>query len=117
MNMKGQGGPVPELYFPIGSDMMSDLRSDPDGGLRMEYELFTRLSGLQEASMPHVSPILTSLNCSDLCATQVLQILHGLLRWHPKPPVLTQHQHVLHGVIILEIRYNLGGGSCICFLL
>lgn len=49
----GNAGPVPELDFPEGSDMMSDLRSDPDGGRRMEFELYTRLSGHEEASMPH----------------------------------------------------------------
>lgn len=32
--------------------MLSDLRSDPDGGRRMEFELFNRLSGHEEASMP-----------------------------------------------------------------
>lgn len=61
--MKGQGGPVPELDFPMGSDMMSDLRSDPDGGRRMEYELYTRLSGHQEMSMP---PYISYLNIPEL---------------------------------------------------
>lgn len=40
---EGQGGWVPELDFPI---IMLDLRSDPDGGRGMEYELYSRLSGL-----------------------------------------------------------------------
>lgn len=61
--MKGQGGPVPELDFPMRSDMMSDLRNDPDGGRRMEYELYTRLSGHQETSMP---PYIFYLNIPEL---------------------------------------------------
>lgn len=47
-NMGGQGEPLLELDFPLGSDMRPDLRSDPDGGHRMGYELFTRLSGHRE---------------------------------------------------------------------
>lgn len=61
--MKGQGGPVPEADFLEGSDMMSDLHNDPDGGCRMEFELFTRLSGHEEASMP---PRFSYLNVLEL---------------------------------------------------
>lgn len=61
--MKEQGGPVPELDFPEGSDMMSDMRSDLDGGFRMEFELFTRLSGHEEASIP---PRISFLNVLEL---------------------------------------------------
>lgn len=50
--MKVPGGSVPELHSPQGLDMMSGLRSDPDGGRRMEFELFSRLSAHEEASMP-----------------------------------------------------------------
>lgn len=50
INMKGQGGPVTKINFPMGSYMMYNLRNDPDGGRRMEYELFTRLSGHREAA-------------------------------------------------------------------
>ena len=70
--MKGQGGPVPELDFPEGSDMMSDLRSDPDGGRRMEFELYTRLSGHEEASMP---PRIYYFNILEL------HLPHALLRF------------------------------------
>jgi len=46
--MKGMGEPIFEYDFPPGSDMIGDILNGPKAAERMEYELFTRLAGLQD---------------------------------------------------------------------
>jgi len=44
-NMRGAGEPVFEVDYPPGSDMIGDIMSGPKPAERMEFEVFTRLSG------------------------------------------------------------------------
>jgi hypothetical protein len=46
--MKGMGEPIFEYDFPPGSNMIGDILNGPKAAERMEYELFTRLAGLQD---------------------------------------------------------------------
>lgn len=46
--MKDAGEPIFEYDFPPGSDMIGDILNGPKAAERMEYELFTRLAGLQD---------------------------------------------------------------------
>ena len=43
-NMKGAGEPTFEHDFPLGSDIMEDIRNGPKAAERMEYEIFSRLA-------------------------------------------------------------------------
>lgn len=45
MNVKGAGEPIFEHDFPPGSDMAGEILRGPKAAERMEYELYSRLSG------------------------------------------------------------------------
>ena len=44
-NMRGAGEPIFEGDFPPGSDIAGEIRRGPKAAERMEFELFSRLSG------------------------------------------------------------------------
>ncbi|KAI9931723.1 hypothetical protein MW887_010302 [Aspergillus wentii] len=48
-NMRGAGEPAFEHDFPLGTDMMGEIREGPQPAERMETELFSRLYGYGEA--------------------------------------------------------------------
>lgn len=50
-NLRGEGKPVFEQDFPPGSDMIGEILEGPRAADRMEFELFSRLSGLPEVSL------------------------------------------------------------------
>lgn len=47
-NMRGAGEPIFEHDFPPGSDDLGEIASDPMGGKRMEFELWSRLAPVHE---------------------------------------------------------------------
>jgi len=47
-NMRGAGEPIFEHDFPPGPDMIGEILDGPMAAKRMEFELFSRLSVLQE---------------------------------------------------------------------
>lgn len=47
-NMRGHGEPHFEHDFPPGSDMLGEIRDGPMPGERMEFELFSRLTAVQD---------------------------------------------------------------------
>lgn len=50
-NLRGEGEPVFEQDFPPGSDMIGEILEGPRAADWMEFELFSRLSGLPEVSL------------------------------------------------------------------
>lgn len=49
-NLRGEGEPVFEHDFPSGTDMVGEILEGPKAAEMMEFELFSRLSGLTEVS-------------------------------------------------------------------
>src|SRR5204862_4688778 len=51
-NIRGTGEPAYETDFPPGTDMMGEILSGPQSAQRMEFELFSRLSGRYDVPTP-----------------------------------------------------------------
>lgn len=47
-NMRGNGEPFFEHDFPPGLDMLGEIRDGPMAAERMEFELFSRLTAVQD---------------------------------------------------------------------